>query len=539
MKNRIENYLALLLTRETKSKFIPTALISYFPLILSIISLISLWVVGQAANNTGLGFRLDDAWIHLVYAQSFAENGFLSYSGNIPSTGSTSPLWSILLSINYFIFHKNVDHLITSVFILGAILHITTIYITTKVIQTVTNRPTYSIITGSFLTLCLPYTISAFSGMEVHLTAACLLGATLSYLKNKEVSCGIFMALACASRPESVIFCILIFSFFVYQRRPNKKTFKLTITLITPSIIIGSCLFLYNYWASGLPLPATFYAKNSSAISELPSRLYTAASFFLPQIPFFTHHILGITCVIIITFRIFKPNTETKNLLLIALGGLAFLSTNLHILKPVDPYAYYHMRYLMPAVPLLFISIVCAIRLLDHLTNKRYIFTIFTVVFSTYIAGTKLELESYKLHNDTKNINEVQRHIGLWLKNNLPKTSKIAVSDAGALRYFSELDTIDVLGLNTPEMLTPNEDFINRNPVSAIVLIPSWFTQPPTQKREGSLTMAYSVSTSPYTVTSFKDMNNQVVLINLQSTPIRSTFYGPNNFSIILDSFPR
>ena len=42
-------------------------------------------------------------------------------------------------------------------------------------------------------------------------------------------------------------------------------------------------------------------------------------------------------------------------------------------------------------------------------------------------------------------------------------------TDAGAVRYFSNLPTLDVLGLNTPQMLEPDEAFMKAIDKEALV----------------------------------------------------------------------
>ena len=41
-------------------------------------------------------FPLDDGWIHMVYARSFAENAQFWYNTGIPESGLTSPLWAVV-----------------------------------------------------------------------------------------------------------------------------------------------------------------------------------------------------------------------------------------------------------------------------------------------------------------------------------------------------------------------------------------------------------------------------------------------------------
>src|SRR5829696_10150092 len=47
----------------------------------------------------GLGFPLDDSWIHLQFARNLARGFGLSYNPGELVTGSTAPLWTALLAL--------------------------------------------------------------------------------------------------------------------------------------------------------------------------------------------------------------------------------------------------------------------------------------------------------------------------------------------------------------------------------------------------------------------------------------------------------
>jgi hypothetical protein len=51
--------------------------------------------------NYGIGFPLDDSWIHQTYARNLAQRGEWAFRPGIPSAGSTAPLWSALLAIGF------------------------------------------------------------------------------------------------------------------------------------------------------------------------------------------------------------------------------------------------------------------------------------------------------------------------------------------------------------------------------------------------------------------------------------------------------
>ncbi len=50
-----------------------------------------------------IGFPLDDSWIHLTYARNLAEHGQWAFQQGRLSAGSTSPLWTFLLAIGFWL----------------------------------------------------------------------------------------------------------------------------------------------------------------------------------------------------------------------------------------------------------------------------------------------------------------------------------------------------------------------------------------------------------------------------------------------------
>src|SRR5512133_2117906 len=52
-----------------------------------------------SGRTYGIGFPLDDAWIHQTYARNLAQYGQWAFFPGQPSAGSTAPLWSALLAL--------------------------------------------------------------------------------------------------------------------------------------------------------------------------------------------------------------------------------------------------------------------------------------------------------------------------------------------------------------------------------------------------------------------------------------------------------
>ena len=56
-----------------------------------------------AALTYTLGFPLDDSWIHVTYARNLALTGQWAFRLGHSSAGSTSPLWTLLLTPGFWL----------------------------------------------------------------------------------------------------------------------------------------------------------------------------------------------------------------------------------------------------------------------------------------------------------------------------------------------------------------------------------------------------------------------------------------------------
>jgi hypothetical protein len=281
----------------------------------------------------------------------------------------------------------------------------------------------------------------------------------------------------------------------------------------------------YDLWASGAPLPATFYAKQSTDILDLPRRWGMALRHFLSAAPPLGAGLGWLALLGLLPLRRTPALLEAPPLrlaLLPAIAAAGYLSVNLYLIDPVDPDAFYHHRYLLPALPLTLVALTLAASRMGAMLPVAWsraplgLLALVSLVQASVAAAP----ESRHLHNDVRNINEVQRSLGEWLGSHLPAGTWIAASDAGAVRYFSGLPTIDVLGLNTPEMLVHDEEFVREHPVAMMAVMPAWFTAlDPTQ-----LVAIHEAQTEHYTVTGSPDMARQVIM---RASPAQASAGGP------------
>jgi hypothetical protein len=126
--------------------------------------------LGVTAVATGkLGFPLDDAWIHQTYARNLARDGRFEFVPGLPSAGSTSPLWTLLLTIGYLL---NIPYLLWT-YLLGGLSLLWLAWASMQAWRLL--WPAFAQkdwLAGLFIVFTWPLLWAAVSGMETLLFAA-------------------------------------------------------------------------------------------------------------------------------------------------------------------------------------------------------------------------------------------------------------------------------------------------------------------------------------------------------------------------------
>ncbi|PIE05328.1 MAG: hypothetical protein CSA75_05320, partial [Sorangium cellulosum] len=112
------------------------------------------------------------------------------------------------------------------------------------------------------------------------------------------------------------------------------------------------------------------------------------------------------------------------------------------------------LRYLWPFAPAWFIGVACMAKLIgDALGVIRPRWALIAPVLGAICAGSFLGNLKWTLTDLSKSaaaIDLQQVALGRWARNNLPQNATIGVNDTGAIAYFSNRPTFDVVGLTTP-----------------------------------------------------------------------------------------
>ncbi len=432
---------------------------------------------------TNPGFSLDDSWIHLEYARSIFEGRAWEYSPGVPSTGSTSPLWSIVLS-PLFLFTSNSLLLVLGVHLIAWILYTATSFLAGLVVLEHTNNLMVSALAIVGFVLVPGNTWLMLSGMEYPLFGFILIAGIWTAAQDGEaydVVLGVLWGAAFLARPEGLVplgLCVLARLLVRLVRSENKsRQLGLFAMKIPIALLIMLPWILHCLSVTGHPLPDTFYAKTGTP-TAFEIEAWNSWWIYWLSVYFF----LGIGAITgVYTLKNLRPYVWVVPLSLIVLYRL------------VIPYQALvnNARYLTPAFALLMLCAVIGLSGAVYAILKRLIpsatlhHTAVTFLIVGLLLAPTVGTYNHQAHffgNAVKNINEMQVTIGIWINENTPSDAVLAISDVGAIRFFSERQVIDLLGLVTPDIthmnLTPSQtlEYLRDHGCEYLVLFEVWYT---------------------------------------------------------------
>ncbi|MFL6193417.1 MAG: hypothetical protein ACJ75H_04555 [Thermoanaerobaculia bacterium] len=449
----------------------------------------------------GLGFPLDDSWIHLQFARNLASGLGLSYNPGDLVTGSTAPLWTALLALliplpgSVVIWTK----------LLGVALYLAGIDATWRLARELDLRPGLAALAAG-LTLATSWLVwSALSGMEIPLFVLLSLWGMILHLRERAdparppLSLAV-LAVAVLARPEGLLLLVLavldrLLAFEPGPRGPRWRRPSLKILLAGAALALCAVAgpFLFYGWAGGSVLPTTYAAKGGGEVrSLLPNFRYLAnivGLFFRPQ-PWAT--LLAAGGAAALASRLGTPR-DRGLLPALWLFGMP-LAYSLLTPGPTRMLGNFG-RYYFPLFPVLAILGVLglepAVRALGSRLPRALAATLAVLGTAVLFAPTLAVLvqgESFYAQN-VANVEESDVAVTRWLAANVPPGAVLAVNDIGAIKFFLPNPIVDLASIATPEIgrevqravaagLPRGEAMLaavaKRRP-DYIVIFPSWF----------------------------------------------------------------
>ena len=426
-------------------------------------------------KTEGIGFPLDDAWIHQTYARNLAQFGEWSFIPGQPSAGSTAPLWSLLLAIGYLI-SRGIPF--TWTFLLGGAC-LLGIGMAGQVIfqnRAGGNRFPWA---GLFLVGEWHLVWAAVSGMETALMGFVVLFVFwwLMRKSSRWELAGALVGVAVWIRPDGLtLFGPAIFVLLLQTDGWQARGIAAA-RLASGFVLLFLPYLLFNRVANGSFWPNTLYAKQAeyAALRELPilGRLFNQFGLALtgPGLFLLPGFIFGL-------WRSWQKRDWT-----ILSAGLWFAGYAV-IYAFRLPVVYQHGRYLMPAMPVFFlVGLIGSSYLLRALSVSKLSFVLSRVGMLSLIMVWVgfLAIGALAFAQDVAIIQTEMVDVAHWVGANTSSQDVIAVHDIGAIGYFSQRRLVDLAGLVSPDVAPIIRDeaklarYLDEHNVSFLVTFPDWY----------------------------------------------------------------
>jgi hypothetical protein len=417
-----------------------------------------MYYLSTMLSYTNPGFTLDDSWIHLQYARTIYEGIPWEYSPGYPSTGSTSPLWSVILSALFF-FSSDPVGLAWGVYLISICFYMASSFAVGMIVSEYTEHVSWGVIAIIGFVIIPRNTWLMLSGMETPLFVFVLL-LSIIILDKVEIKydlvLGALVGIAYLSRPEGILIAFCVPIRFLILTLKGKVDRKRIITLFVSAALaalVALPWILHCLSVTGLPLPDTFYAKvHTPSESEIEAWNFWW-TLFVREMPFL---LVGAFVGIILLVK-GKPFPWLFPVLLTVMYRLT------------APYASLinNNRYLVPAFDLFFVSaIISTAWVLEFILVRklRLVSTNETKLVALSITILLLVVPLLPHYNGqstyygraVKTVNDLHVNIGTWFDENTPEDSVFATHDAGAVRFISNRTMIDLAGLVSPDIIHGN-----------------------------------------------------------------------------------
>ncbi|MEI6221511.1 MAG: hypothetical protein WCP97_01975 [bacterium] len=421
-----------------------------------ITSIVSLVYIVKTVQITPLGFPFDDSWIHAVFARNLIEQKVFSFNPPIPSHGTTSLLWVILLTLIYGITGKIA---FSSLFIgsMSLVMLVIGTHQLSLVLYPVhwknyTYAPALLIGTTGLLQF------HALSGLETILFLALGIWSIVTFLKEKHLLASILLGLTILTRIEGIVLLTLITTFYVFQ--PHRKI-KTLLAIVLPALMLFLGEIVFNLAIAKSPLPSTFAGKRwlfvgNGQVTEVYKRyfqfwlsevakkvLFGGNSYILIFLFLFLAFLVS-TVGITILWKQKSPTTSMRlGFLLVISWGICHNLLYLIIL----PAAGNAGRYQLLNIWLFwFLFSTGLIGILQFKNVQSYKIPLLTLIgiflITTQLISVKFWQTTYT--QSVNHINLVHRKAGEFIATTLPENTTVAAFDIGAIGYFGKRNILDL-----------------------------------------------------------------------------------------------
>ncbi len=437
-------------------------------MVLALVTLFAAILAARAMHY--FPFLSDDSLISLRYARRLLQGQGLTWTDGIRVEGYSNLLWILLVSSLGVV---GVD-LIDAARLLGilAVISIFVVFLQYYFAHYHFRTVWFPVVLALlFLSLSSSLAIWAIGGLEtplVGLLVALCIAQMFGILdcaqsRKKKLLLSLTLGLLCVTRPDGAIFTVASFCAIVttnWVRGPRRFRMETLFLLVFPAILYGA-QFIFRVWYYGDFVPNVALVKLAPSLIHFLVGLQYLKKGILILTPFSS---LGI---IALFWMFFTPRTRVKAGFLLTLliawsGYVAFIGG--------DIFPAY--RQLIPLIVIFGFAVVegiiLCIQVLDqHRLSLARRFAM-GIGFSLLIPYTYIQVTSprYELAYDER-WEWLGKELGTILKRAFATQQPLlAVTAAGCLPYWSDLPSLDMLGLNDYYLPRNPPDNFGEGPVA-------------------------------------------------------------------------
>lgn len=393
-----------------------------------------------------LNYISDDGYIYFRYARNFADGHGPTYNaGGERVEGYMSILWLLALAAA----SKLGLNLPDTAKVLGLVLAIASLallYPLARALPGGERYPLAPMLAGLALAAASPVALWTFAGMETPLLILLLILGVYLHLREDSSRpgpvpwSGIVFALAMMARPEAGLIAAVSGVFKLAAlvdsgaRRGRILRFCLWAAMV---VLLYGAYFLWRYDYYGYLLPNTFYAKVSANRFSFDRGL----SYLFDRGGETGGLLLAAALTVYVTqTRPLRPALYLAAVIAAWLAGVVFAGGDSLLAG----------RLIVPVLPFAFLGAsLGGLRLLHSADGpaRRPAVAASSVILAAVILTVLYPSTRNGVFSERWAV-DARSYVGRWLADNVPPDTRIAVTPAGAIPYYSRLPAIDMLGLN-------------------------------------------------------------------------------------------
>ncbi len=441
----------------------------------------------QLAGSVALeGFPLDDSWIHMQFARNLAEGHGFAYNPGAPVSGSTAPLWTLVLGGVFAVFgsHPALAKLIGLLAALG------TAWLTGRLALIWTGRPALGLLASVLAALSGPIVWGALSGMEVSVAALLVTAALLLHATGRAWPAAAMLGLGAIARPEALLLLPLCWL-------AGPRTWRRALAWGAPVAVCLGPWVAFNLATIGAPWPGTAAAKVEGGLvgflggirEPFRTALLTRPWQFATEWVGWLWRTDALVPILLLP-GLWWLGRRWGRAALAPAGALLVHPLAMALLAPYRGPAFQEGRYSIHLLPLAIVVAVVPLAMVlpdpsregseRRMARER----IGWLAVLALLAGVLVALPpaASRYGWAVQNIEAMQVHLGHWVARHTPPRARLGLNDVGAITYFSRREIVDVMGLVTPAIIPFRREgemgvlrYLEQACPDYLIVFPAWF----------------------------------------------------------------